>query len=86
MENLAPGIGACHSHEFLRSIQAYNVVSQGTKIVQVAAGSTTQVKNGIGTVALNRIQQSRAVLADVMIPSAIPKFLGKPIVMGDRYF
>ena len=54
--------------------------------MQVAAGSTTQVKNGIGTVALNRIQQSRAVLADVMIPSTIPKFLGKPIVMGDRYF
>src|SRR5262245_45654118 len=28
VENLASGIGTCHSHEFRRSVQAYSVVPQ----------------------------------------------------------
>jgi hypothetical protein len=43
---------------------------------EVSAGSTTQIKNGIGRIAFNRIQKRRIVLADVVILSAIPVCLG----------
>jgi hypothetical protein len=55
-------------------------------MVEVSAGSTTQIKNGIGRIALNRIQKRPIVLGDVVIPSALPVCLGQPIVMGDCHF
>src|SRR6516225_6904647 len=55
-------------------------------MAEVSTGSTTQIKNGIGGIVLNRIQKRRIVLADVVIPTAIPVCLGHPIIVGDRHF
>jgi len=35
--------------------------------------------------ALNRIQERRVVLVDVVVPSAVPIGFGQPIVMRDRH-
>ena len=56
-----------------------------TNSVEVSAGPTTQIKNGIGGIALNRIQERRVVLADIVIPCAVPIVFGRPIVMRDRH-
>jgi hypothetical protein len=55
-------------------------------MVKVSAGPTTQIKDGIGRIALHRIQKRRIILTDVVIPSAIPVGPGHPIIIGDRHF
>src|SRR5215831_1071788 len=57
-----------------------------TNSVEVSAGPTTQIKNGIGGITLNRIQERRVVLVDIVVPSAVPIGSCRPIVMPDRQF
>jgi hypothetical protein len=83
MKNFAPGFGARHGHEFLRPVQAHGIMSQCTKMAEIPTGSTTQIKDGVRRIALNRVQERCVVLADIVIPSAIPERVGQPIVMGD---
>ena len=57
-----------------------------SEVAQVSAGPTTQIKNGIGGIALNRIQERCVVLGDIVVPSAVPIGFGLPIVMRYRQF
>src|SRR5258708_6834356 len=68
MKNFAPGIGARHCHEFLRPVQAHCVMSQCAKMVEIPTRSTTQVKDGVRRITLNRVQERCVVLADIVIP------------------
>ena len=68
MEHVVAGIGASYRHKFLRSIQTNDMVSQRPKMVEVPAGSTTKIKNGIRVITLDRIEERCIVLADVVIP------------------
>ena len=85
MEDPAPRIGARHGGEFLRSVEARHVVAQRPEEVQVPPGSAPQIENGIGGIALDGIQQRRRVLADVVVPGAVPIGLRRPIVVGDGH-
>ena len=40
-------------------------------------------QDGVRRIALNRVQERCVVLADIVIPCAIPERVGQPIVMGD---
>ncbi len=55
-------------------------------MLEVPAGSTAQIENGKRMIALNRIQKRGMVLADVVVPSAVPVTLGGPVIMADGYF
>ena len=83
MKDFAPGIGARHGHEFLRPVQAHGIMSQCTKMAEIPTWSTPQIKDGVRRIALNRVQERCVVLANIMIPCAIPECVGQPIVMGD---
>ena len=58
-------------------------MSQCPKMAEIPTWSTTQIKDGVGRIALNRVQERCIVLADIVIPCAIPERVGQPIVMGD---
>src|SRR3979409_1301466 len=73
MKNFAPGTGARHGHEFRRPVQAHGIMSQCTKMAEIPTWSTTQIKDGVRRIALNRVQEPCAVLADIVIPWAIPE-------------
>src|SRR3546814_9731011 len=66
VKNFAPGIGARHGHEFLGPVQAHGIMSQCTKMAEVPTGSTTQIKDGVRRIALNRVQERCVVLADIV--------------------
>ena len=83
MKNFAAGFGARHGHEFLRPVQAHGIMSQCTKMAEIPTWSATQVKDGVRRIALNRVEQRCVVLADIVIPCAIPERVGQPIVVGD---
>jgi len=53
------------------------------KWAEIPTWSTTQIKDGVGRITLNRVQERCVVLADIVIPCAIPERVGQPIVLGD---
>ena len=83
MKNFAPGFGACHGHEFLRPVQAHGIMAQCTKMAEIPAWPATQIKDGARRIALDRVEERCVVLADIVIPCAIPERVGQPIVLGD---
>ena len=80
---------ARHGDELLRSIEPHGFVPhgfvpQGSKVTEIAAGSTTQIKNRIRRVALYRIEECRIILADIVVSRTVPESPGEPIVIRDR--
>jgi hypothetical protein len=51
---------------------------------EIAAGSATEIEDGIRRVALYRIEECRVVLADIVVSRAVPESPGEPIVIRDR--
>jgi hypothetical protein len=84
MENLALRIRARHDDELLRSVEAHGFVPQRSEMTEIAAGSTTEIEDGIRRVALYRIEECRVVLADIVVSRAVPESPGEPIVIRDR--
>ncbi len=75
---------ASHGDKLLRSIEPHGFVPQGSKVTEIAAGSTTQIKNRIRRVALYRIEECRIILADIVVSRTVPESPGEPIVIRDR--
>jgi hypothetical protein len=84
MEDLALRMGARHGDEVLRSVESHGFVPQGSEVTEVAAGSTTEIKDGIRRVALYCIEKCRVILADIVVSRAVPESPGEPIVVRDR--
>jgi len=84
MENLALRMRACHGDELLRAVEPHGFVPQGSEMTEIPAGSTTQIKDGIGRAALYGVEECRVVLADIMVSRTVPESPGKSIVVGDR--
>jgi hypothetical protein len=53
-------------------------------VAEIAAGSTTEIKNRVGRVALYRIEERRVVLADIVVSRTFPEGSCEPIVIRDR--
>jgi hypothetical protein len=83
MKDFAPGTGARHGREFRRPIQAHGIMSQCAKMAEIPTWSTTQIKDGVRRIALDRVEERCVVLADIVIACALPEGVGQPIVMGD---
>src|SRR5215472_6231319 len=75
---------ARHRDEVLRSVESHGLVPQGSEVTEIAAGSTTKIKNGKRRLALYRIKECRVILADIVVSRAVPESPGEPIVTGDR--
>src|SRR5215472_5677209 len=84
MEDLALRMRARHGDEMPRSIEPHGFVPQGSEVTEIPAGSTTEIKNGKGRLALYRIKECRIILADIVVSRAIPESPGEPIVIRDR--
>ena len=84
MENLALRERARHLHELPRSVEPHGFVPQGSKVTEIAAGSTTKIEDGIRRIALYRIEERGVILADIMVSRALPESPGEPIIIRDR--
>src|SRR5258708_5968046 len=83
MENLAPRLRACHGDKLLRSVEPDGLVPQGSEVAEIAAGSTTKIKDRIRRVGLYRVEERRVVLADIVIARAVPESPGEAVVIRD---
>ncbi len=78
MENLALRIRARHGHELQRSLEPHGFVPQGSEVMQIPAGTTTKIEDGVRrVVALDRVEECRVVLADIVVPRAVPESPGE---------
>jgi hypothetical protein len=59
-------------------------VPQRSEVPEIAAGSTTEIKNRVGRVAFYRIEECRVVLADIVVSRTVPEGSCEPIVIRDR--
>jgi hypothetical protein len=75
---------ARHGDEVLRSVEPHGLVPQGSEVTEIAAGSTTKIKDGIRRLALYRIEECCVILADIVVSRAVPESPGEPIVIRDR--
>src|SRR3954468_22989292 len=77
---------ACHGYELPRSVEPYGFVFQGSKVTEIAAGSTTEIKDRVWWVALDGLKECRVILADIVVSCAVPELPCEPIVISDRRF
>src|SRR5437762_12587579 len=84
VENLALRMRASHGDELPRSVEPHRFVPQRSEMAEIAAGSTTEIEDGIRRVALHCIEECRVVLADIVMSRAVPESPGEPIVIRDR--
>jgi hypothetical protein len=77
-------VRARHGRELLRSVEPHGFVPQGSEVTEIAAGSTTKIKDGIRRVALYRVEECRVVLADIVVSRAVPESPSDLIVIRDR--
>jgi hypothetical protein len=84
MENLTLRMRVRHGHELLGSVEPHGFVRQGSKVTEIAAGSTTKIKDRIRRFALYRFEECRVVLADIVVSRSVPESPGEPIVICDR--
>src|SRR5882724_10382001 len=73
MENLALRMRARHGHELKRPVEPHGFVTQGSEVTQIPARSTAKIKDGIRRLALDRVEECHAVLADIVVPRAVPE-------------
>ena len=58
---------ARHRDEVLRSVESHGLVPQGSEVTEIAARSTTKIKDGKRRLALYRIKECRVILADILV-------------------
>src|ERR1700720_1735307 len=75
---------ARHGNESPRAVEPYGFVPQGSKVIEIAAGSATQIKDRIRRVALYRIEECSVILADIVVSRTVPESLCEPIIIRDR--
>ena len=73
MENLAPRLRSCRGDKLLRPVEPDGLVPQGSEVAEIAARSTTKIKDRMRWVALYRVEERRVVLADIVIARASQK-------------
>ena len=76
MPDCASGAACRHFHERGTPIQADGLVPEFPESKEVASGTTAQIENVVGAVALNVSEQRVDVLADVVVLCAFQKILG----------
>ena len=76
--------GARHGNERGRAVEADRLVTECGEPAQVPARPAPQIENGMGRLALYRIEQGRDVLADVVIGGAATIGSRDAIVFRDR--
>jgi hypothetical protein len=81
MEDRALRMRARHGDEVPRSIEPDGFVPQGSEVTEIPAGSTSEIKNGKGRLALYRIKECRIILADIVMSCALPE---SPSELRDR--
>src|SRR5947207_14597132 len=86
MEDLAARMRARHGNELLRAIKPHGFVPQGSKVIEIAPGSATEIKNRIRRGTLYRIEECRVILADIVVSRTVPEGPCESIVIGDRRF
>ena len=69
-----------------RSVKPYGFVSQGSKVTEIAAGSATGIEYRVWWVALYGLKECRVILADIVVPCAVPELSCESIVISDRRF
>ena len=74
---------ARHGDELLRSVEPHGFVPQGSEVTEIAARSTTKIKDGKRRLALYRIEEGRVILANIVVSRAVPESPGEPIVICD---
>jgi hypothetical protein len=84
MEDLALRMRARHGDEVPGSIEPHGFVPQGSEVTEIPAGSTTEIENGKGRLALYRIKECRIILTDIVMSRALSESPGEPIVIRDR--
>src|SRR4029077_17292893 len=77
---------ARHGNESPRAVEPYGFVPQGSKVIEIAAGSATQIKDRIRRVALYRIEECSVILADIVVSRTVPESLCEPIIIRDCRF
>lgn len=75
-----------HHHELLRPIKPNGVVAQGPEVAEIAARSTTEIKDRIRRVALYGGEQCRVILADIVVSRTLPEIPCEPIIKRDCRF
>ena len=84
MQNLALRMRARHGHELERSVKPHGFVPQGSEVSEIPARSTAKIKDGIRRLTLDRVEECRVVLADIVVPRAVPESPSEAIVKRDR--
>src|SRR4051794_14221952 len=77
---------ACHGDELPRSVEPHGFVPQGSKVMEIAAGSATKIEDCVWWVALDGLKECRVILADIVESCALPELPCEPIVVSDRRF
>ena len=55
----------------------------GLKVGEIAPGPTAEIEDAIGRLALDGVQQGVVILADVVIPCALPEAYRRTVVMAE---
>ena len=59
-------------------------MAQRSEVTEIAAGSATKIKDGLRSVAFDRIEERPVILTDIVVTRAIPESLGELIIKCDR--
>ena len=73
-----------HGDELPRSIEPHGFVPQRSEVAEIAAGSASEIKDGVGRVTLYGIEECRVILADIVVSRTVPEGSREPIVKRDR--
>src|SRR5215208_7167974 len=86
MQDLAARMCPRHGDELLRSVKPHGFVPQGSKVMEIAAGSAAEIEDRVWWVTLDGLKECRVILADIVVPCAVPELPCEPIVISDRRF
>jgi hypothetical protein len=86
VQYLAARVRSRHDDELLRPIKPHGIVAQGPEVAEIAAPSATEIKDRIRRLALYSGEESRIILADIVVSCSLPEIARKPIIKRNCRF
>ena len=81
---LAAGMTARHLAEGVAPLEADGLVTERAEVCEVATWTAAEVEDGVRARPLERAEQRRVVLRDVVLAGPFPEALGVRLVMLER--
>ncbi len=83
MHHFAAGGCSGHFYETRGSVEPHGLVPERSKVGQIAAGATAEVQQCEGRRTVDRAQERRVILGNVVSPGSVLKRLRRRVIVGE---